>query len=328
MPIWRSPLRFLLLPVAALFAALAFMRRKLYNFGLLKSTRLPVPVLIVGNITAGGTGKTPLVAFLAKKLAERGYAPGIVSRGYGGRAACAMAVGASSSPEIVGDEPILLAKCGFPVWVGRKRAEAGRELLAMHPECDILICDDGLQHYALDRDFEIAVLDGKIGLGNGLPLPAGPLREPPSRLKRVDAIVVNGGGFGFESSVPMFDMRLCGDRFVNVDHPENSAGAEDFSGKRIHALAGIGNPQRFFDHLAGLGLQFDPHPFPDHHPFRKSDLGFDACDIILMTEKDAIKCIGFAPGKCWFLQVNAEIGPALVELILKTIGKSNGSKAS
>jgi tetraacyldisaccharide 4'-kinase len=325
MPIWRSPLRFLLLPFAAIFACLAWMRRLAYRHSFLQAIRLPVPVLIVGNITAGGTGKTPLVAFLAQALAEQGYAPGILSRGYGGKVAGAAPVEASSRPEIVGDEPMLLAKLGFPVWVGKKRAAAGKALLAAHPECDVLICDDGLQHYALHRNFEIAVIDGKTGLGNGLPLPAGPLREPPSRLKNVDAIVVNGGGFEVRNDVPSFEMRLCGNRFVNVDQPGLSADAHHFSGKRIHAIAGIGNPQRFFDHLSGLGLQFVPHPFPDHHPYSQSDLEFDACDILLMTEKDAIKCIGFAPGKCWFLQVNAEIDLTLVETIVKTIGKSHGS---
>ena len=323
--LWRSPLRFLLLPFSAIFVALAYARRLFYRLGLLKSNRLPVPVLIVGNITAGGTGKTPLTATLAKALAECGFSPGIISRGYKGRAEAPLLVDAESLPEIAGDEPVLLAKRGFPVCVGKNRVEAGRTLLRIHPECDILIGDDGLQHYALARDFEIAVIDAKTGLGNGLPLPAGPLRELPSRLDQVDAIVVNGGSLNRSHAVPIFSMRLAGNRFVDVDHPGHAASAGDFSGKRIHAIAGIGHPQRFFDQLAGLGLEFTPHPFPDHHRYIPQDLEFDACDIILMTEKDAIKCIGFAPGRSWFLEVNAEIDLALVELIVKTLGKPNGS---
>ena len=322
---WRSPLRILLLPLSFLFGLLVRVRRFLYRRGLLESTKLPVPVVIVGNITAGGSGKTPLVMALAKTLSEKGLHPGIVSRGYGGKASRPIPVEESSRPEDVGDEPVLLRKTGFPVWVGRRRGQTARQLLDAHPECDILIGDDGLQHYALCRDFEIAVIDASRGLGNGLLFPAGPLREPPGRLKQVNAIVLNGDGFPFESPPPAFGMKLSGNRFTSLDHPETSANAVDFSGKSIHAVAGIGNPDRFFAHLAALELQFTPHPFPDHYPYRAEDLAFENCDIILMTEKDAIKCEGFAPGKCWFLQVAAEIDPGLAELILNTLGMTNGS---
>ncbi len=322
---WRSPLRALLLPFGLLFGLLGYVRRLFYRYGLLESTKLPVPVVIVGNITAGGSGKTPLVMALSKALSERGLHPGIVSRGYGGKASRPISVEESSRPEDVGDEPILLRKTGFPVWVGRKRGQAAQKLLDAHPECDILIGDDGLQHYALCRDFEIAVIDASRGLGNGLLLPAGPLREPPGRLKQVNAIVLNGGDFPTENLAPAFGMRLSGNRFINIDRPEISANAADFSGKSIHAIAGIGNPGRFFTHLYTLGLQFTPHPFPDHHPYKAEDLEFENCDIILMTEKDAIKCRGFAPGKCWFLQVEAQVDPGLAELILKTLGMTNGS---
>ena len=322
---WRSPLRILLLPFGLLFGLLVHVRRLFYRYGLLESTKLPVPVVIVGNITAGGSGKTPLVMALAKALSETGLHPGIVSRGYGGRASGPIPVEESSRPEDVGDEPVLLRKTGFPVWVGRKRGQAAQKLLDAHPECDILIGDDGLQHYALCRDFEIAVIDASRGLGNGLLLPAGPLREPPGRLKQVNAIVFNGGEYPTEGPVPTFGMRLSGNRFISLDHPEISANASNFQGKSIHAIAGIGNPDRFFAHLASLGLQFTPHPFPDHHPYRDEDLEFENCDFILMTEKDAIKCGGFAPGKCWFLQVGAEVDPGLAELIVQTLGKTDGS---
>lgn len=322
---WNSPCRFLLLPLSLIFCLLAFSRRLLYRAGLLESSRLPVPVVIVGNITAGGSGKTPLVAALAGQIASMGFHPGIISRGYGGNARSPLQVELTSSPEIVGDEPILLRKSGFPVWVGRKRADAARMLLKAHPQCDILLADDGLQHYALCRDFEIAVIDGSAGFGNGLPLPAGPLREPVSRLESVNAIVCNGKAPDLDFAAPKFEMRLSGNSFISLDHPENSAQAMDFSGKKIHAIAGTGHPRRFFEHLAGLGLQFVPHAFPDHHAYGMEDLEFEPCDIILMTEKDAIKCRGLAPGKCWFLPVKAEIDPALAKLIIETLGITDGS---
>ncbi len=319
---WHSPLRFLLLPFSLIFSALALARRKCYQTGLFTSEKAGVPVVIVGNITAGGAGKTPLVAALAAELEKRGMHPGIVSRGYGGSSRKPSPVSASSDPSVSGDEPVLLASKGFPVWIGRKRADAARQLLASCPDCDILISDDGLQHLALKRDFEIAVVDGAKGFGNGLPLPAGPMREGISRLSTVDAIVVNSPGeldLPLPRNVPRFDMRLHGDVFFDVDSPENSASS--FDGKRIHAIAGIGNPKRFFDHLESLGIDFIPHPFPDHHPYIAQDLSFENCDIILMTEKDAIKCRGLASGKCWFLPVRAEIDPQLAALIMKTLGK-------
>lgn len=318
---WDSPLRFLLLPFSLLFWLLTGLRRMLYRCGLLESVHMPVPVVIVGNITAGGSGKTPLVAALATALTARGFHPGIISRGYGGKTAAPIAVHETSDPAIAGDEPVMLAKSGFPIWVGRSRSEAASLLLAANPQCDILITDDGLQHYALCRDFEIAVIDGERVLGNGRLLPAGPLREPRGRLNSVDAVVVNSAktSLRLDTPTPVFSMRLSGNTFFKLDQPEISACG--FPGRKLHAIAGIGNPQRFFDHLAALGLEFTPHPFPDHHPYRPEDFEFENCDIILMTEKDAIKCRGFATGKCWFLPVHAEIDPALVELILKTLEK-------
>lgn len=321
---WHSPYRFLLLPFSLLFWLLSGARRVLYRHGLIESKRLPVPVVIVGNITAGGSGKTPLVAALTEKLASRGYHPGIVSRGYGGNATHPLAVDTASDPGVVGDEPVLLRKSGFPVWVGKDRAEAARMLLEAHPECDILVGDDGLQHYALQRDVEIIVIDAEKRFGNGLLLPAGPLREPLSRLEKADAIVFNGRSMPLDNAMPKYAMTLAGNTFVSLDNPGTFAHAYEFSGKKIHAVAGIGNPERFFKHLESLGLSFTPHPFPDHHPYSPADLEFERCDIILMTEKDAIKCIGFAPGKCWYLPVEAEIDDALVELIIETLGKTDG----
>ena len=320
---WHSPLRFLLAPPALFFGLISASRRSLYRAGLLRQTRMPVPVIVVGNITAGGAGKTPLVAALARALREAGMHPGIVSRGYGGNAPGPEAVHPKSDPARSGDEPVLLAARGFPVWIGRKRVEAALALLSAEPECDILIADDGLQHYALARDFEIAVIDGSKGLGNGWLLPAGPLREPPSRLDSVDAVVINspsGARIPDTPGVPRFDMFLGGTTFLNVDTLE-AASPTRFEGLRVHAVAGIGNPERFFDRLASLGIGFVPHPFPDHHPYRASDLDFENRDAVLMTEKDAVKCKGLAPGKCWFLPVEAEIDPRLLALLLKTLGK-------
>ncbi len=322
---WHGPCRFLLLPFSLIFGLLASLRRIFYRCGLLRSKKLPVPVLIVGNITAGGTGKTPLVAALAKALASRGFHPGIISRGYGGKATNPVPVEWDSDPAIVGDEPILLRKSGFPVWVGKKRVEVAQKLLEAHPQCDMLIADDGLQHYALRRDFEIAVVDGEKRFGNGLLLPAGPMREPLGRLKSVDAVVFNGRRLDLSIDTPKYDMKLSGTTFISVDNPAISANAQDFTGKKIHAVAGIGNPERFFRHLQSLGLSFDRHSFPDHHPYIPEDLEFEQCDIVLMTEKDAIKCEGCAQGKCWYLPVTAEIDNALFELISKTMEKRDGS---
>ncbi|HQT27655.1 MAG TPA: tetraacyldisaccharide 4'-kinase, partial [Burkholderiales bacterium] len=222
---WHSPCRFLLLPFSLIFGLLAWIRRFLYDKGFIDSERFPVPVVIVGNITAGGSGKTPLVAALAAQLSSRGFHPGIISRGHGGKADYPVQVEIDSDPAVVGDEPILLRKSGFPVWVGKKRRDAARKLLEAHPRCDILIGDDGLQHYALKRDFEIAVIDGEKGFGNGLLLPAGPLREPVSRLRSVNAIVYNGGhrDFAVGNAVPKYEMNLSGNVFISIDHPAISA---------------------------------------------------------------------------------------------------------
>ncbi|HEX5338088.1 MAG TPA: tetraacyldisaccharide 4'-kinase, partial [Gallionella sp.] len=201
----RTPWQILLLPPAALFFFISLVRRLLFRSGLRRSHRLPVPVIVVGNLTVGGTGKTPLVLWLVEFLRSQGYHPGIISRGYAGSAAQPQAVSAVSDPALVGDEPLLLARrTQCPIWVGRRRADVARALLVAHPDCDVIISDDGLQHYALQRDVEVVVVDGVRRFGNGLPLPAGPLREPLSRLQSVDAVVVNGG----TADVGEYGMRL------------------------------------------------------------------------------------------------------------------------
>lgn len=307
-----SALSLALWPASLLYRLIAALRRLAYRSGALQVVRLPVAVIVVGNIVAGGTGKTPLVLWLAAMLKKNGWKPGILSRGYRGSAAAPMAVAATSRAELVGDEPLLLARAsGCPVWVGRDRVRAAVGLLAAHPECDVLILDDGLQHYRMARDIEIVVEDER-GAGNGLMLPAGPLREPVSR--RVDAWVANTAAPGMHK--PSFRMDLRGGSFRSVAAAGASVPAAAFAGKRLHAIAGIGNPQRFFDHLARLGLTTVNHAFPDHYAYRASDLDFGDCEALLMTEKDAVKCEAFAREHWYALQVEAELAPAFFDFIL------------
>jgi tetraacyldisaccharide 4'-kinase len=316
-----SALSLALWPASLVYRLLVALRRLAYRAGALASVRLPVAVIVVGNIVAGGTGKTPLVLALAAMLKKSGRRPGIVSRGYRGSAAAPMAVAAGSPAGLVGDEPLLLARgSGCPVWIGRDRVGAARGLLAAHPECDVLILDDGLQHYRLARDIEIAVEDAR-GAGNGFFLPAGPLREPGSR--RVDAWVVNSAPVGMRS--PAFRMDLRGDRFRRLQQPPEELPVSALAGRKLHAMAGIGNPGRFFDHLAQLGLVTENHAFPDHHAYAAAELEFGDCDALLMTEKDAVKCEAFARGNWYALQVEAVLAPAFFDFIL---AKLNGLKAA
>lgn len=323
----RCRYRFLLFPLVPVFFCLLLVRRLAYRAGLLRSWRLPVPVIVVGNLAVGGSGKTPLTLCIVRWLVELGYHPGIVSRGYGGQARMPMPVAMDSDPALVGDEPVLLARRAVcPVWVGRERAEAGRQLLAFHPEVDVLVTDDGLQHYALTRDLEIVVVDGERGFGNGHLLPAGPLREPLGRLATVDAVVINGGDpDAFVLLPPSFTMRLSGETFRNLRDPGRIARAADFAGRPLHALAGIGHPRRFFDHLARLGLNVTPHAFPDHHAYTADDL---PAGTLLMTEKDAVKCAEFAPPDAWFLAVDAELEPGLKTLIHHSLKTPHGSQTA
>jgi tetraacyldisaccharide 4'-kinase len=307
-----TPLSVVLAPAALVFRGVTIVRRALYRRGLFRIEHLPVPVVVVGNITVGGSGKTPLTIALASELASRGWRPGIVSRGYRGTSRAPRAVGVDDDPDVVGDESLLLARTGFPVWIGTDRPAAARGLLAAHPDRDLIIADDGLQHYALARDIEIAVIDASRGLGNGLPLPAGPLREPAARLGAVDA-VVHLGGTG--DSRREFAMTLAGERFVRVNDSAVSADAAMFRSGEVHAIAGIGDPGRFFARLAALGIAAHCHPFPDHHRYVAADLALPGATAILMTEKDAVKCERFADDRCWALPVRATVEPALLALV-------------
>jgi len=314
-----SPLHLLLFPVSMIFRALVALRRLLYQTGVLASVKLPVPVIIVGNISVGGTGKTPLTLWLAQQLIEEGWHPGIISRGYRKSKHVPntlRAVNTDDSADEVGDEPLLMAQREIcPVWVGRDRPAVAQAMLNAHPQCDVILSDDGLQHYRLQRDVEIAVVDGARRFGNGLLLPAGPLREPVSRLQQMDAVVVNGG----EVHGNEFAMSLRGTHFYNLLNPEITITASALSGQRLHAIAGIGHPQRFFSHLQQLGLSCSGHAYSDHHVYIANDIAFDDADAILMTEKDAVKCAAFATEKHWVLRVDAQVSPTLAQLIIKKV---------
>jgi len=329
----RSALARLLWPASLLYGLIARLRRMLYALRLLHSARMPVPVVVVGNIVAGGSGKTPLVLWIAEHLRAHGLRPGIVSRGHGGslaaQGAAPVEVGIASDPTLVGDEPLLLARRGgCPVWVGRERAAACRSLLAAHPECNVLVLDDGLQHYALRRDLEIAVVDAR-GFGNGWLLPAGPLREPVTRLARVDAVVLNAGGGAApplpDGAAQSFAMRVSGRELVRLTDGSKTVDVAALGARRVHAVAGIGEPRRFFRHLEALGLEVVAHAFPDHHRYVAADLAFGEDLPVLMTEKDAVKCRGFAQPHFWMLPVRAEPDPAFGEFL---IGRLHGRKTA
>lgn len=317
-----TPVSLLLYPLSLVFRAAVAVRRAAYRAGILATTRLPVPVIVVGSIAVGGSGKTPLVLWLAAFLRERGRRPGIVSRGYGGTASGPAPVPAHGDPRRYGDEPVLLAqRSGCPVWIGADRAAAGQALLAAHPDCDVIVSDDGLQHYRLARDIEIVVLYTGSGRNSWL-LPAGPLREPAARVTEADAIVIHESPPAaplFSSDPPAFSMTLEGGLFHNLLNPAATAGADRFRHRNVHAIAGIAHPGRFFQHLEGMGLAFTAHPFPDHHPFTASELELAGADAVLMTEKDAVKCQPYADERHWALRVEARVDPALGELVLNKI---------
>ena len=311
----KSFVSFALLPVSWLYLLLSTLRRSLYRGGILRRTRLSVPVIVVGNITVGGTGKTPLVVWLSKLLQRQGYRPGIVARGYRGRARqWPVSVTAQSDPDQVGDEPVLLARnSGCPVMAAPRRVVAARKLVNEH-DCDIIVSDDGLQHYALARDIEIAVIDGARRFGNGYCLPAGPLREPTTRLRSVHARVANGTPRAGE-----LGMRLQPLRFRSVGAPAIERSLDAFAGVRVHALAGIGNPSRFFQQLRELDIDAMEHALPDHYRYRPRDIEFADDAPVIMTEKDAVKCQSFADQRCWYLEVEARPDPAFAEQVLQLL---------
>jgi tetraacyldisaccharide 4'-kinase len=316
----------LLLPLTLLFVLASALRRLLYTSGALRPTRLPIPVIVVGNLTAGGAGKTPLVIWLAERLQASGYRPGIVSRGYGARSDGTSEVVPQSDPALCGDEPVLLARrTRCPVWIGRRRAMAARDLLERNPDVNVIVADDGLQHYALARDIELVVVDGARGFGNGLRLPSGPLREGLDRLEGVDAVVINGTRVLPGLSRQPYLMSLTGNGFSSLREPNRFEKADYFKGRQIHALAGIGNPERFFSTLAGLGLTIVPHAFPDHHAYRTEDLPEGT---VVMTEKDAVKCAVYAHPDAWCFAVDAKVSDGLEQYILNKLESSHGQQTA
>jgi tetraacyldisaccharide 4'-kinase len=302
---------YLLLPFSYFFKFIIFIRKYLYKIGVFKTHHFPVPIIIVGNITVGGTGKTPFVIWLAKLLKSHGYQPGIVSRGAGGKKHIKpYLVSSSDSSKEVGDEALLLTShTDCPVMIAINRPSAVKKLLQEN-NCNIVISDDGLQHYALNRDMEIVIVDGERQFGNGYLLPAGPLREPLSRLNEVDFVVENGSMMSF----------IYGD-LISLSEPTQTTQLINFLNSRVHAVAGIGNPERFFSVLKKAGLDIIPHIFPDHHHYQSQDFNFASNNNfpIIMTEKDAVKCKLFANNKFWYLPVTAQLSEKFSENLLEKL---------
>lgn len=273
-------------------------------------------MIVVGNLVAGGAGKTPLALWIAGFLGSKGWSPAIVSRGYGGSVEVPREATIVSDPAEVGDEPVVLARrSGVPVWVGPDRLQAIAALRRRHPECSVVILDDGLQHYRLRRDLEIVIVDAR-GFGNGWLLPAGPLREPPSRLRSVDAVIRHGA-----EGIQGYAMRLEGAEVHRATDARTRRELKSFAGERVHALAGIGDPERFFAALRAHGIDVVPHPYPDHHPYRAADLEFGDAAPVVMTEKDAVKCKRFAKPHHWVLPVQAVVDAAFGEWLLQQLGR-------
>jgi tetraacyldisaccharide 4'-kinase len=314
------PINIILLPFSWLFQIISNLRKKCYQIGLFKIQKTTKPVIVVGNITVGGTGKTPFVIWLAERLRSLGYHPGIISRGVGGkRQKTPCVIDEYSKASDVGDEALLLAKkSGCPVVIGINRPNVLKKLLQDH-ECDIVISDDGLQHYRLGRDIEIALVDATRQFGNQQLLPAGPLREKISRLHEIDFVVVNGASSCHISGIDTFQMRLEPIEFVSVKNEANRLPLDAFLEKKIHAVSGIGHPQQFFLMLQSMKLNIISHAFPDHYLYSRNDFDFAESDFIIMTEKDAVKCLSFADERFWYLKVNVHVSEMLEISLLKKL---------
>jgi tetraacyldisaccharide 4'-kinase len=322
----RGLLAWLLSPLSLLYAGALALRRACYALGLVRVERVGVPVIVVGNLYVGGTGKTPLAIELVNALKRRGWRPAVVSRGYGTAARHARLVDPADAAADVGDEPLLIARAtGVPVAVGRRRVQAARGVLSAHPDCDLVVADDGLQHWRLARDFEIALLDDR-GLGNGWLLPAGPLREPAARLARVDAIVLRDTDGSAAGGPPRFALRTrLADTVRRLGDPAHTLPLAELGRRQaaraltITAAAGIAVPERFFALLRAAGLAIEPMPLPDHHDFRDNPFTALRTHLVLITEKDAVKCFGVEAlrrdPRIWVAPLVATVDEALVELI-------------
>jgi tetraacyldisaccharide 4'-kinase len=326
----RSWIR-VLAPLSAVFARIARKRREHFLASLDQRSPCALPVIIIGNISVGGTGKSPLVLHLVEWLRQQGHRPGVISRGYGGQSDnYPLMVTESTSAAEAGDEPCMLfraARC--PVVVSPRRVEAA-DMIAEQTDCTLILSDDGLQHYQMPRDIELVVIDAARGLGNGLCLPAGPLREPPDRLGSVDMIILNGEGPSpAPDRIPAFHM------FLEASHwcqPGNEAlpvsDVAPFGKGPVHVVAGIGNPDRVFRTVGLLGLEVIEHPFPDHHAFTPRDLDFGDNLPLVMTEKDAVKCLDFWPENAWYLRVAPRLDEGFYTLLQQQINKAIASRSS
>lgn len=320
--LWYRPtlsiVTILLMPLAVIFYLLIRIRLFLYQIKVIESVQFSVPVIVVGNITIGGTGKTPFVIWLAHLLKKQGFKPGIVSRGVGSKYKIKQPqfVDIQSRPEEVGDESILIRRstdCPVVICVDRVAAV---HLLLTNSNCNIVITDDGLQHYRLGRSLEIAMVDETRQFGNGKLLPAGPLREPRSRLKKVDFLIKQGSQESFVSN--RSDMYLTGTHLVSLG-TQKKVPVSDFKDQMIHAVAAIGNPHRFFLFLKNSGMKLITHPFQDHYLFTQKDFFFNDEYPIIMTEKDAVKCRSFATDRMWYLPVEARVNAELEQKLLNKI---------
>ncbi|MEO8487407.1 MAG: tetraacyldisaccharide 4'-kinase [Betaproteobacteria bacterium] len=312
-----TPLSIALAPLAGAYAAVVAVRRAMFRHGVLRATRVPAKVVVVGNLTAGGSGKTPLAIALADALAARGWHPGFVSRGYGRRADGARIVLPGDDPDDAGDEPLLLAATGRTVAVARDRVAAARLLLEIDRACDLVIADDGLQHYALARDVEVAAIDDARGIGNGWMLPAGPLREPRARLREVDAVVRLVEREAWRETGDPRETLMAHEpvRWRRLAMPDRDEDPATFRPAGAWAIAGTANPQRFFTLVAALGIDARSRAFPDHHRYSAADLELPGAEAILMTAKDAVKCSRYADARFWALDIRARVDPALVDRI-------------
>jgi tetraacyldisaccharide 4'-kinase len=312
-----------LLPLSLTYGAVAGSRRYLYAKRWRRSIRITSPVIVVGNLSVGGTGKTPLVCWLVSRLIDMGLRPGVVTRGYGGSLRTVRLMGPIDDANIVGDEAILLARrTGAPVAVGRDRPAASQ--LLVNAGCNVVVSDDGLQHYALARDCEIVVIDGDRRFGNGWLLPAGPLREAPGRLTGADAIVVNGGRVMVDGALTM---RLEAKNAVGLAGGTIKA-LDEFAGQSVHAVAGIGNPERFFNMLRSHGIEVIGHALPDHARIQAADISFDDQRPVLMTEKDAVKCASLAGPRHWYVPVTASFQGAESKALLDIVTQAIQTRAA
>ena len=329
--IWygKSPVYWLLLPLTAVFAVLVAVRRWLYQRRILSVHAVGVPVVVVGNINVGGTGKTPVTLWIAKALRHKGLSPFIVSRGYGGDVGpVPVEVTADSAPSVVGDEALVLAaQSGCRMVVHPDRVAAARE--AVRLGADIIVADDGLQHYRLGRDVEIVVVDGERRFGNGTMLPAGPLRESVSRLRAVDAVLLNGGDVTAESTGLVrrdaIRFRLRASAVARLDDSDVRH-LDDFANETVHAVAGIGHPERFFSMLESRAINVIRHPLPDHADIGEDDVRFDDDHEVLMTQKDAVKCRGFDAARLWYVPVDVEFEGQGAESLLRIIESKSGHR--